>query len=74
MPRTDHFMSFDPFAGMEPRDGTEHHDQHVCDNGCGKSVENLGQWCDLCIVSNAQTCGDWDDEATEAAERIGVKP
>jgi hypothetical protein len=73
--RPDPFMSFDPFADFEPREERTYHDadEYRCDGGCGRMVENLGQWCDTCTVANAQACGDWDEEAIEAAERIGVK-
>ena len=45
---------------------------HLCDWDCNTEVEHDGDVCDACLVDNAETCADWDDESIKAAERMGV--
>ena len=57
-----------------------------CDRGpeycaiCGvadpKHLTNIGsamypeEWCDDCLVQNAESCGDWTNESTAAQQRL----
>jgi hypothetical protein len=47
---------------------------HYCDWNCNTEVEHEGYVCDACLVDNAETCGDWDEESIKAAERMGLTP
>ena len=42
---------------------------YYCDNNCGTKVKDEHQWCDACLIANAEACGDWDDEALAAKQR-----
>jgi len=44
-------------------------DERLCDN-CGTVNDNGEDWCDRCIVVNAQACGDWDGDSIAAHRRL----
>ena len=62
----------DPLA---PWNQPEHYEgiPHKCDWDCGTEVDEVGQVCDPCLVDNAETCGDWDEEAARALARIKTR-
>ena len=59
----------DPLA---PWNQPEHYEgiPHRCDWDCGTEVDEIGQVCDACLVDNAETCGDWDEESLAAKQRL----
>lgn len=47
-------------------------DEPTCD-WCGL-VTFHGDFCDRCLVTNANDCGDWDNESIAAFHRINNTP
>ena len=50
----------------------------ICGAADPKHLTNMGsarhpeEWCDTCLVENAESCGDWTDSDIAAAERLHV--
>lgn len=42
---------------------------HLTNAGSARHRED---WCDHCLVANAESCGDWTDNDIAAAERLHV--
>lgn len=38
----------------------------------GREPWMTDQYCDACLIRNAEDCGDWSDDALAAAERAGI--
>ena len=57
---------------------TDHGPQYcaICGVADPKHLTNIGSamypedWCDDCLVANAESCGDWTNESTAAQRRL----